>query len=133
VHQRFRPNPPASPKVIAALIASLRKPLPAPLFTSLHCSQWWRWIRRKHYIDLWKVEELLDSNKQYQVDEYAPDLFLVGFNGGGEACTFNLAKADGAIYQVPFFGMSTKDAWLIAKAFDDFIPSINLILKKALL
>jgi hypothetical protein len=133
VHPRFRPKAPVSPKVIAALIASLRKPLPAPYLQAFAVANGGVGFVGKHCLDLWKVEELLDSNKQYQVDEYVPDLFLVGSNGGGEAYTFNLAKADGAIYQVLFFGIDTKDTWLIAKAFDDFVPPINLILKKALL
>ena len=55
---------------------------------------------------LW--EELLAWNTKCQVAESAPDLFLIGSDGGGEAYAFDLAKADAAVYQVPFIGLDPK-------------------------
>jgi hypothetical protein len=78
------------------------------------------------YIQLCRIEELLEWNQKYQIAKYAPDLFLIGSNGGGEAYLFDLAKADGAVYQVPFIGLDSKDARLVAHSFDAFLPRVNL-------
>jgi cell wall assembly regulator SMI1 len=47
-------------------------------------------------------------------------------DGGGEAYAFDLAKADGAVYQVPFLGLDPKEAWVVADSFDVFLPRTNL-------
>jgi hypothetical protein len=46
-------------------------------------------------------------------------------DGGGEAYAFDLAKADGAVYQVPFIGLDPKVSWLVAHSFDAFLPRIK--------
>lgn len=61
-----------------------------------------------------------------QVAESAPDLFLIGSDGGGEAYAFDLAKAEGAVYQVPFIALDPKEAWLVADSFDVFLSRTNL-------
>jgi len=76
------------------------------------------------YIRLWRVEELIERNQKHS--QYAPDLFLIGSNGGGEAYAFNLGAAGDAIYQVPFIGLDPKDALKVADSFDLFVPRINL-------
>jgi len=53
------------------------------------------------YIILWPVEQLLTMNAAYEVSEYAPDLFLFGSNGGGEAYAFD-KRSNQAIVIVPF-------------------------------
>jgi hypothetical protein len=78
------------------------------------------------YIQLCGIEELLEWNQKYQIAKYAPDLFLTGSNRGGQAYVFDLAKADGAVYQVPFTGLGSKVARLVAHSFDAFLPRGNL-------
>jgi hypothetical protein len=39
------------------------------------------------YVILWRIEELIEMSKAYDVAEYAPGLFLFGSDGGGEAVT----------------------------------------------
>jgi hypothetical protein len=78
------------------------------------------------YIQLCRIEELLEWNQKHQIAKHTPDLFLIGSNGGAEAYLFDLAKADGAVYQVPFIGLDSKGARLVAHSFDAFLPRGNL-------
>ena len=78
------------------------------------------------FVRLWFVGKLLGRNTKYQVAESAPDLFLIGSAGGGEAYAFDLAKVYGAVYQVPFIRLDPKEAWLAADSFDVFPPRTNL-------
>jgi hypothetical protein len=39
----------------------------------------------ENYLMAWPVEDLIQFNKEYLVDEAAPELFLFGSSGGGEA------------------------------------------------
>jgi hypothetical protein len=57
------------------------------------------------YIILWRVGELLDMNKGYQVAEYAPALFVFGSDGGGEAFAFDKRTDAKPIVSVPFIPM----------------------------
>jgi hypothetical protein len=47
----------------------------------------------ENYLRAWPVEDLIQSNKDYRVDEAAPGLFLFGSSGGGEAFAFDTRSA----------------------------------------
>jgi len=66
------------------------------------------------YLILWKAEELLSFNEEYEVDKYASGLLLFASNGGGEGFAFDESLK---VVQVPFIGMSLADATNVA---DDF-------------
>jgi hypothetical protein len=74
------------------------------------------------YIFLWKLTEMIELNKEYQVEQYAPDFFIFGSNGGGEA--FVIEKNTGNIYEIPFIGMSNEDAIFRNNTFKEFIERI---------
>jgi hypothetical protein len=126
MHPKFKPNPPASEEAILVVTNSLPKPLPSAYLAALAIANGGEGFVGKRYIKLWVAEELLERNEKYQVAEYAPSLFLIGSNGGEEAYAFDLAKDDGAVYQVPFIGLDPKDAEIVARFFDAFLPRINL-------
>jgi hypothetical protein len=50
----------------------------------------------------------------------------MGYCGGGEAFAFDLAKADGAVYQVPLIGLDPNVSWLVAHSLDAFPSRISL-------
>jgi hypothetical protein len=81
-------------------------------------------IGSKAYLILWPVEELLPMNKAYEVGEYAPDLFLFGSNGGGEAYAFDRHSND-SIVVVPFVGMDSRLAQYQAATFTEFIEHLH--------
>jgi len=69
------------------------------------------------YVIFWKLEELVQMNSAYQVDEYAPGLLLFGSNGGGEAYAFDLTAEGLPIVEVPFVGMDRTHAHALANDF----------------
>jgi len=74
------------------------------------------------YAMLWKIGELLQFNREYQVHEYAPGLLLFGSSGGGEAFAFDLrVEGKKSIVSVPFIGMNLSDALPLAQTFDEFL------------
>jgi hypothetical protein len=76
------------------------------------------------YVILWRVEELLEMNKAYQVAEYAPGLFLFGSDGGGEAFAFDTRSDASPIVAVPFVGMELKLARPVAQSFEAFLEEL---------
>jgi hypothetical protein len=76
------------------------------------------------YLILWKAEEIVQFNKAYQVEEYAPGLLLFGSNGGGEAFAFDLREKKMTIVMVPFIGMSLPDAIILSQTFRGFLEKL---------
>jgi hypothetical protein len=129
MHPKFKPNGSASESAILALANSLPKSLPATYLDYVRIANGASGFVGNRYVILWAVEELVGKNKDYQVDAFAPNLFLVGSNGGGEAYAFDLEKGDGVIYQVPFIGMEPKYAEFVARSIDALVPRVNLTRK----
>ena len=71
----------------------------------------------KHYLILWKAEELHQHNRDYQVNEYAPGFFMFGSTGGGDGFAFDTRSQPYRVMQVPFIGMSLEDAFFVADSF----------------
>jgi hypothetical protein len=76
------------------------------------------------YVIFWRVRELLEMNKAYQVAEYAPGLLLFGSDGGGEGFAFDVRNDAKAIVSVPFVGMELKLARLVASSFPAFLEKL---------
>jgi hypothetical protein len=79
----------------------------------------------KAYTILWRVEELLDKNKAYEVAKYAPGLMLFGSDGGGEALAFDTRTDATPIVSVPFVGMTLGTARPIAPTFERFLETLS--------
>jgi hypothetical protein len=126
VHPKDKPNPPASEKAILELASSLPRPLPPAYLKAMAIANGGTGFIGDRFVRLCFVGKLLGRNTKCQVAESAPDLFLIGSDGGGEAYASDLAKADGAVYQVPFIGLDPKEAWVVADSFDVFLPRTNL-------
>jgi hypothetical protein len=56
----------------------------------------------ENYLRVWPIEDLIQNNKNYHVDEVAPELFLFGSSGGGEAFAFGTRSSPPPIVAVPF-------------------------------
>jgi hypothetical protein len=76
------------------------------------------------YVILWRVGELLEMNKAYQVAEDAPGLFLFGSDGGGEAFAFDTRTTANPIVSVPFVGMELKMTRPVASNFTAFLQEL---------
>lgn len=74
------------------------------------------------YILLWALNDMIQLNKDYNVEEYAPEFFIFGSDGGGNA--FAIERNTGDIYEMPFIGMSKEETIFINKSFIGFIDNI---------
>jgi hypothetical protein len=77
------------------------------------------------YLILWKVEELVSFNHDYEVREYIPDLLLFGSNGGGEAYGFKTNLVPWEIIRVPFVGMAPDLCIKMGTSFASFLDSLG--------
>jgi len=72
---------------------------------------------------IWPLADMVRLNKEYQADEYVPEFFIFGSDGGSEA--YAIEKTTGCIYQIPFIGMSKEDAILKFKDFSELLDNIK--------
>ena len=78
----------------------------------------------ENYLILWAAEELAQFNREYEVQEYAPGLILIGSDGGGEGFAFDVRETPIRVVQVPFVGMELEYATMIAPDFKSFIEKM---------
>ncbi|WP_286862463.1 MULTISPECIES: SMI1/KNR4 family protein [Sphingobacterium] len=77
----------------------------------------------ENYIVLWALTDMIQLNRDYNVDEYAPDFFIFGSDGGGTA--YAVKKSTSDIYEIPFIGMSNEEAVFKNKTFSEFIEGLT--------
>jgi hypothetical protein len=73
------------------------------------------------YLALWRVEGLAERNSGYGVPNWAPDLFLFGSDGGGEAFAFDTRSSPPTIIAIPFITLEDCDAIAISTSFRGFL------------
>lgn len=73
------------------------------------------------YLSLCPIQELLDYNRGYRVNDFAPGLLLIGSDGGGEAFAFDLRDPSMPIVGVPFVGMNLNEAKRMAPSFTELV------------
>lgn len=76
---------------------------------------------RTGLLRLWKVEELVSQNTEYQVQLDAPGFVIIGTDGGGEAFAFDCRGKSSEVYALPFDSMDPEDAASRGPTFDEFI------------
>jgi hypothetical protein len=64
---------------------------------------------------------MIQLNKDYEVETYAPEFFIFGSDGGDTA--FTIEKSTGKIFEMPFIGMGKEEATFNASSFDEFLKS----------
>ena len=75
---------------------------------------------------LWKLEELEEFNRDYEVREYLSDVLLFGSDGGGEAFGFlTTDRPNWEVVKVPFIGMSPELCEKVAGSFSEFMTSLE--------
>lgn len=107
-------DPPASPGVVEGLSSRLGVTLPNDYLAFLRQHNGGEGFMGDNYIVFWKAEELADFNRDYEVEKYAPGIFLFGSNGGGEGYGFDTQSAAMHIVRVPFIGMERRYATFVA-------------------
>lgn len=73
------------------------------------------------YLEIWSVEELLQSNEDMQLNLFVPGLVAFGGDGGNELFAFDTRFERITIVQIPMVGMTLKDAWACGSSFEEFL------------
>lgn len=76
------------------------------------------------YIIFWRVEEVVDFNREYEVGTYAPGIFWFASNGGGEGYGFDTSDVAMPVVRVPFIGMDRQHAILVARDIPDLFAQL---------
>jgi hypothetical protein len=123
--ERLKKKPPVTEAMINAFIPGSGTRLPDEYLEFLRISDGIEgFIGKNSYVIFWPLEELLELNKAYQVNEYAPGLFLFGSDGGGEAYAFD-TRSSMSIVRVPFVGMGLNEVRPIAPTFSGFLEVLE--------
>jgi len=77
------------------------------------------------YVIFWKLEELESFNIEYEVYNYAQDIYLFGSDGGGEAFAFDQKVTPWSVIKVPFVGIDRKLCQIIAPDFYSFLKHLS--------
>ncbi|MBJ9621825.1 SMI1/KNR4 family protein [Burkholderia multivorans] len=107
-------NKGASDQSVLELVGQVESRLPDDYLALMRRHNGGEGFIGNEYLMLWRVEDIVAFNREYEVAEYAPGLLLFGSNGGGEAYAFDTRDNSMRIVQVPFVGMDIVDAIPIA-------------------
>jgi hypothetical protein len=122
--KRLEHGAPAAPQAVELFPKSCAMTVPDDYLQFLRFSNGaMGWLGEKQYLILWPVEKLLENNSSYAVVKCAPNLFLFGSNGGGEAYAFD-ASSSMSVVQVPFVPLDPAYAEYLAPTFSNFILSL---------
>jgi len=86
-------NGPAEMSAIADLSARVGVALPESYLEFLRAHNGGEGFIGDNYIVFWEAEEVIDFNREYEVESYAPGIFLFASDGGGEGFGFDTLDA----------------------------------------
>lgn len=117
-------DPPAAARTIEGLSLALGPSLPRSYLDFLQQHNGGEGFIGQNYIILWKAEELVDFNREYEVDKYAPGILLFASTGGGEGYGFDTLSTSMPIVQIPFIGMDRRYATPVAQDLPDLFARL---------
>ncbi|MCW3466433.1 SMI1/KNR4 family protein [Chitinophaga nivalis] len=123
--QLLEKNPPVDPNVLTVFLSQIDFTPPVDYidFIKQYNGAEGK-IGNNQYLKLWGVEELIDLNKDYEVDLYAAGYFIFGSNLGGTAYAFN--KKESSIVTFEFIGMLMDDEAIFCGAnFLEFLKYLH--------
>ena len=119
----IRKNGMASQEDIEALLSQLNFKIPDDFLEFMRLTNGGDVeIGRNGYLILWKLDGLIKANKDYHIEEFAPNLFLYGSDGSGTAYAFD--RRDSSYVKVPFMDLDEDEAINCGKNFNEFIEHL---------
>ena len=110
---------------VESVTRSLKRDLPLDYIEFLCSSGGGEGVFGQDYLVVFPGAELLKMNAEYEVEKYAPGLFLFGSNGGGEGFAFDLTDAARPVVMMPFVGMDRKYAKHVAASFTELVDRME--------
>ncbi|MCH4825900.1 SMI1/KNR4 family protein [Planococcus halocryophilus] len=80
-----------------------------------------------NYLQLWKVEELIEDNERYSVEEFAPGILIIGSDGGDTAYCMDTRSKEMPFVSMPFIGMDLEEVELCGSTFTKFLDFLNKV------
>lgn len=117
-------NGPAEIPDIDGLRAHLGGALPESYIQFLRAHDGGEGFVGDNYIVFWKAEELVQFNRGYETETYAPGIFLFATNGGGEGYGFDTLDPASPIVQIPLIGMDRQYALPVASDLPDLFARL---------
>jgi hypothetical protein len=78
------------------------------------------------FINLWSLEEIIESNESYNIVNELPQTIGIGSNGSGEFIGIKFEENENAkIILSPFIGMNSKYNIEIGTSFTDFLVRLD--------
>jgi hypothetical protein len=75
----------------------------------------------ENYLILWAIEDIIELNEAYDVNDFAGGLVLFGSDGGDTAFAFDTRKNETQIVTVPFIGMDLSEITTCSNTFNGFL------------
>jgi len=122
--RNFNLNPPLTSKDIAIFEADSGIRLPGDYVDFLRIGNGGEGFIGDSYALFWRLDELKTLNAEYEVDEFAPGLLLIGSDGGGEAFGFDTRERSWPVVRVPFVGMDIDLLAVLGRTFPDFLKAL---------
>lgn len=123
--QNFNGNGVATDEMLKALEQQVGLKLPVDYRDFLAHYNGGEGFIAKQYLIIWRAEEILPFNTDYEVNLYAPGLLLFASNGGGEAFAFDTRSSKLPIVQVPFIGLELRYAKHVADGFSELLHKMS--------
>lgn len=118
-------NEAASKDLVRVLAETLPTSIPEDYFDFLMHNNGGEGFVGDEYLIMFKAEEIVRFNQEYEVEKYAPGLLLFGSNGGGEGYAFDTTNEKCPVMKVPFIGMDRCYAKVMGQNLSDFISRLN--------
>ncbi|TGQ69870.1 MAG: SMI1/KNR4 family protein [Mesorhizobium sp.] len=118
-------DPPAEAAVVDGLSSNLGVTLPEDYIKFLKEHNGGEGFIGDSYIIFFKAEELVDFNREYEVEKYAPGILLFASNGGGEAYGFDTHDVEMPIVRIPFIFMERQSAETTARDLADLFATLE--------
>lgn len=121
----FEKNPGAEVSAIRQVIQTLNLDLPSEFFDLYLYMNGGEGFISDSYCRFYAVEDLIPLNEVFLVKEFAPELFIFGSNGGGEAFAFNIKNIPCSSVEIPFIPMDIKWAKSLGNTISDFFSHLS--------
>jgi hypothetical protein len=114
-------TPGAAPHALADMAATLNVQLPDDYVDFMRFSNGAEGSVGESYLVVWPVDEIVDLNQTYRVDDFAPGLVLFGGDGGNTGYAFDKRSAPPRIVEVPLIGMDVNATEYCGASFVEFL------------
>ncbi len=114
-------NPPVEEKKVRKVESELGVTFPSDYIEFISFSNGAEGSIGENYLILWSIDEIIELNDAYGVNDFAKGLVLFGSDGGDKAYAFDTRTNELNIVTVPFIGMDLEEVNTCSNTFNAFL------------